>query len=99
MNTRPLFIRASVAAAAVFVVCCLHTLLIRHVDFASKWFGVFAGMLFGACVVSPFVVAFLGRRSQYQWPWLSVFAATTATTAVLGFTILGIILGIMWVLH
>jgi hypothetical protein len=91
MNNRSLFIRASVAAAIGFVLCCLRARLAWHVEFSSKRFGVFAGMLFGVCVAAPFVVAFLGRRSQYQWHWTWVLAATAVTMAVLGITLYGVL--------
>ena len=81
---RALFVRASVAAAVVFVLVCIRA-LVGPAQFASKKFGVFAAMLFAVCAVSPFAVAFLGRRGQTEWPWSWVFAATAVTTAVLGF--------------
>jgi len=89
MINHALFRRASVAAAVVFELICIRA-LVGPAQFASKKFAVFAAMLFGVCVASPFVVAFLGRRSQTEWPWAWVFATTAVTTAVLGFGLYGV---------
>jgi uncharacterized membrane protein YhaH (DUF805 family) len=84
MHNRSLFFRAALAASAGFILVCVRALIGGH-EFASKWSVVFAAMLFGVCVVSPFIVAFAGRNRQVEWPWSWVFAVTYVTTAILGF--------------
>jgi hypothetical protein len=56
---------------------------------------MFAVMVFFVCLLSPFIVAFIGRRRQTEWPWWYLFTVTAMTSAALG----GIVLAGVLLFH
>ena len=94
VNNRSLLLKASATSAVIFLLLCGRYFL-GHREFASQRFRMFAVMVFFVCLLSPFIVAFLGRHRQTEWPWWYLATVTAMTSAALG----GILLASVLLLH